>query len=72
MTKPGKHGTLHRFTIEYTDECDPGFGVQTWSTWAYDAEHAIDKFYDNPDEGWTALRIALAQESSHRMQWQTV
>lgn len=51
-TKPGEHGPLYRFVIEYGD---PGESVMRWQCWAYDAEHALEKFNDS-DEGFTAFR----------------
>lgn len=54
--KPGKHGTLYRYEITYQDENpDPGDPTFTWRTWAYDVAHAMDRFYDGPDEGWVAV-----------------
>ena len=49
LTKPGKHGTLYHFVLTYGDDIDPSFGPMTWKTWAYDSEHALDKFYDSND-----------------------
>lgn len=72
MEKQGRHGTLYHFTIEYTDECDSGFGTAHWRTWAYDQEHAIDRFFEGPDEGWKPVRIARTQDAAHRMTWHSV
>lgn len=72
VSKPGPHGTLYRYSIVYTDQGDPGFGEATWNTWAYDSQHAVDRFYESPegDTGWVALRIARQQESpAHRWTW---
>ena len=52
VTKPGRHGTLYRFKIIYRSDHDPGFGQDEWFTWAYDVEHAEDKFYESDDDGW--------------------
>lgn len=55
LTKPGQHGTLYRFAVIYTD----GDFSDTWHTWAYDSEHALERFFEGPDgEGWTPLRWA--------------
>jgi len=54
LTKPGKHGTLYRYSAEYIDPCDPGFLPSQWSCWAYDVDHAIDLFDDtSADDGFT-------------------
>jgi hypothetical protein len=50
LTKPGKHGTLYHYVITYTDPTDDYFPDMTWKTWAYDSEHALDKFYDSGDD----------------------
>lgn len=61
-SKPGEHGTLYRYTIEYTDD-DPAFGREFWSTWAYNLEHALEKFTDS-DEGFTPVRAARQRVDS--------
>ena len=52
-TKAGTFGTLYLFAVRYrdcVDRCCPTF---TWRAWAYDAEHALDKFHSGPDaDGW--------------------
>ena len=58
MPKPGKYGTLYRYEITYSDD-DPGAPVQTWRTWAYSIEDAIDRFYDS-DNGWRAPSVSRA------------
>ena len=55
ITKPGKHGTLYRYAIRYTDESDPGCPEMVWCTWAYDRNHAVDRFYEDGAEGWQML-----------------
>lgn len=66
MTKPGRHGTLTRFAITYTDPRDAGFGQDVWRTWAYDRAHAIDNFYDSEDgdEGWKILDVERVRDRS--------
>lgn len=58
LTKQGAHGKLYRYEIEYKDP-DPGCPVFEWRCWAYNSEHAIEKFYEGPeDNDWELLRIA--------------
>jgi len=58
MSKPGKYGTLYLFTVSYNDPTDPAFGTQTYQTWAYNAEHVSDKFYENEfNSGWDIVAI---------------
>ena len=53
LTKPGKHGTLYHYVLTYGDSIDPNFPDSTWRTWAYDSEHALDKFHDTSDgDSW--------------------
>ena len=70
LQKPGKEGPLFFYRITYTGrEHDPSITPMTWSTWAYNLEHAEDKFYDTDDgEGWEILSIArvLDSTSQHR------
>jgi hypothetical protein len=56
--KPGQHGTLYLYEITYRDSSDVcNNGKQR--VWAYNQEHATDKFYDAPDaDGWVAAKIA--------------
>lgn len=58
-TKPGLYGTLYLFKITYTDDSpEPnGFGEATCKLWAYDYEHARERFVDSDDEGWRILNI---------------
>lgn len=56
FTKQGEHGTLYKFAVKYTDKYDGGFGEATVHYWAYDEEHALDRFYDN-DEGFKHLSV---------------
>ncbi len=50
-TKPGKYGTLYLYELDYTCPLDAGFGIHPWQTYAYDSEHAEEKFMDG-DEGF--------------------
>lgn len=66
VTKPGKHGTLFRFVIMYRDS-DPACPAFDWRCWAYDTEHALDKFWsasDGDGDGWTVLSTARAEDRS--------
>lgn len=73
VTKPGKHGTLYRYELVYRDNSDMS-PEATQVVWAYDQEHAIEKFFDGPDfEGWTLLKIARVNDvPRHRWRWHTV
>ena len=63
VTKPGKHGTLYRYVLEYTDPSDPGWGRQEWKTWAYNLEHAEDRFYEGEDSaGYKILQLRREHE----------
>jgi hypothetical protein len=71
LTKPGEHGTLYRYAIEYGDD-DPSFGSHTWKCWAYSSEHAIEKFEDS-DEGFVPVRFArLTDGPGHLQTWHRI
>lgn len=54
----GKGGTLTRYKVTYRDGYDAeGEVIETWFTWAYDAEHAEDKFYDDPCDWGVVLDV---------------
>jgi hypothetical protein len=56
--KKGKYGTLYLFRVVYRDKYDPGFGQDSWHTWAYDEEHAENNFWEGPDaEGWEIVSV---------------
>ena len=61
--KPGRYGTLYRFRIVYRDHHDPASPDFEQFTWAYDAGHAEDKFYDTDDTGWRILSVDRVRES---------
>jgi hypothetical protein len=67
VTKPGKHGTLYRYVITYTDRTGDGFGEHTWCTWAYNLDHAEERFYAN-DEGFSIVNLRRLHEgpTQHR------
>lgn len=58
MSKPTK-----RFVIKYTDANDKGCPVFEWKCYAYDTEHAREKFIESDSEefgewtGWEILSI---------------
>jgi hypothetical protein len=68
ITKPGMHGPLFRYAIEYRDAYDPCCPIFTQHTWAYNLEHAEDRFFDAPDaEGWEILSLRrLVEGPNHR------
>jgi hypothetical protein len=57
ITKPGEHGTLYLYEIKYTDPSDSDcMGTMSQRVFAYNTEHALDKFYNSVDaDGWKAL-----------------
>jgi hypothetical protein len=75
VTKPGREGPLFRYATRYTGE-DPGMPEMIWHTWAYNQEHAIDKFEESTLDqggGWIPTHIARVIEgSAHRMKWHTI
>lgn len=54
VKKRGRHGTLYKYKIRYTDPVSRDYGTDVWFTYAYDAEHALEKFYD-ADDGFEAV-----------------
>ncbi len=71
-SKPGKHGTLHLFEIAYTDKPERDDGQPYYNgtsrVWAYDADHAVEKFYDGEDDsGWRATSIKRVSASPSAM-----
>jgi hypothetical protein len=50
VTKQGKEGTLYKYKMEYEDPYEPGFGRSSWYCYAYNKEHAEEKFYDAGDD----------------------
>ena len=67
-TKPGKYGTLYLYQIAYCDASDSTIAFST-RVWAYDSEHALDKFYAG-EEGWkaTSWKRVPASGLVHRAQ----
>lgn len=53
VSKQGRHGTLHLYTVEYG--CDEEF-TSTVRLWAYSQEHAEERFLDT-DEGFDLRSI---------------
>lgn len=63
VSKRGLHGTLYRFKIIYRDRVDAGSSDFDTYVWAYDAEHAEDKFFDSPDDdGWEIVLLSKVKE----------
>ena len=54
VTKKGQYGPLYKYTMKYHDPDSPGFGEGTWHCYAYNVEHAVEKFYDM-DDGFELL-----------------
>lgn len=63
VEKPGNHGTLFLFRIAYRDKYDDACPRLSWNTWAYDVEHAVDRFHDSDDEGWEILGVEKVRET---------
>ena len=63
-SKPGKYGTLYRFLVKYTDKGDFACPTFEWFTWAYDANHAEERFLDSDDEGWRILDVSKVRASA--------
>ena len=69
ITKPGMHGTLFRYAIDYTDSHNPCCPIFTQCVWAYNLEHAEIKFFDSPDaDGWKIITLRRLAEgiTQHR------
>lgn len=67
LTKPGAHGTLYKYVVEYT--AGAGSPTFTWTTWAYDVEHAADKFFAD-NGGFLPQRYARATTGGkHTWKW---
>jgi hypothetical protein len=45
-TKPGAHGTLYLYAIEYDSPTNLGAPRETTKLWAYNSEHAMERFAD--------------------------
>lgn len=66
VKKKGQHGTLYLFAIDYQDDYDR-HNNGTWKCWAYDEEHAAEKFYGSEDaEGWRINAIRKVKETSNK------
>lgn len=50
-SKPGRYGRLYLYGINYHDVPGPdGCYVGRWRTWAYNVEHAWEKWHDGNEE----------------------
>lgn len=69
VTKPGKHGTLSLFAVEYTG--GEGCPVFRDHRWAYSREHIEQRIAEEfTAEGWTVLRFTRMTEGpEHRWRW---
>lgn len=64
LSKPGRHGTLYRFRIVYKQRGDDACPEFTWSTWAYDVEHAADRFNADDDDAWEIVSVERVRSTS--------
>lgn len=64
VKKPGKYGTLYLFRLVYRDKGDFASPDFTWQTWAYNFEHAEDKFFESTpdDQGWKIVHLEKVRE----------
>lgn len=69
QTKPGRHGTLYKFHIKYRDKYDYASPDFDWYTWAYNHEHAEDRFLESDDTGWKILSVDKMREPSGPRNW---
>jgi hypothetical protein len=65
-----------RYAVEY-GHCgfgEPSTVIGVWYTRAYDASHALERFYEHDDDGFMVFRVAKVPEGleslSHRWSWQ--
>lgn len=66
VTKQGAYGTLYLHRLTYCDVSDRDICFEQ-TLWAYDFEHAIDKFYGGLDaEGWKVTKISRVRKLKHR------
>ena len=64
VKKPGKHGTLYLFNVRYRDKYDFASPDFDWKTWAYNEEHAEQRFYESDnDDDWKILSVTKMRES---------
>ena len=60
-TKVGKYGTLYRYRIGFRDP-DPTCEVFYVRYWAYDRDHAIERFYEGPEgDAWSEAEIVSVE-----------
>ena len=67
VTKKGAYGALYRYAITYTDRYDQCCPHMVQCVWAYNLEHAEERFYETDAEGWTIVSLArvLDRASQH-------
>lgn len=73
IMKPGKHGTLYLYELVYDDGPDSGCPEFKTRTWAYNMEHAIERFHES-DGSWRLIKIARVLEGgfADRKNWHQV
>lgn len=60
MKKRGAYGTLYQYRIQYTAADDPGCPMFATRVWAYDREHALERFCGpSDDDGWRVVSVSL-------------
>lgn len=73
FTKPGKHGTLYKYAIDYEVGPDQGAPFRI-AKWAYSMEHALMKFEENEFHvDMRVIRIArMSEKIDARWNWYEV
>ena len=67
ITKPGQHGTLYLYRITYRNAGQDDHERFTTRLYAYDVEHALDRFYDGSEnDGWQVVVISRARKDGLR------
>lgn len=57
-SKPGKHGTLYKYTVRWHDQEDPDAPTERAFVWAYNESHAVEKVTESLyDQGWPRIDI---------------
>jgi hypothetical protein len=63
ITKPGQYGTLYLYEMSYTDPSDRVmFGVRQTRLFAYNEEHAVDKWVESEETGFELVAVKRAHK----------
>ena len=63
VTKPGSYGPLFKFRIKYDLRGEPDYGERFGHAWAYDFDHAHEKFLEECQfEGFDNIRILAIEK----------